>query len=220
MRVNDKNRNVLAGALIALGVLMLAGNLGWLSRATEWVWAALFIVGGMLFLRQYRIGKGWWALIPGFALLALGVQVLVGGAGALFLALLGVGFLALYVTENEQWWAIIPGGALLTLALVSWSSPQSQSWLLFLGFGLTFGALTRLPGGKGRQEWAIYPAVILLVVAAVAFVSSSTAGIAVPLVMIALGAYLLWRRGSGEGGQKGTSDANQPPAEGGDGVVN
>lgn len=119
-------------------------------------------------LLPVRLGA-WWALLPGFGLLALGAATLSSGAasGPLFLGFLGAGFAAAYRAERRRWWTILTAGVLWTLALVSWlgeTRPGSQvGWVFFLGLAATFGALFSLPGAQW-QRWALYPALGTLVV--------------------------------------------------------
>ena len=191
--------------LIAVGALFLAGNLGWLRGADEWLWGLLFAGGGATFLAWFvHDRQQWWALIPGSALLGLSAAVLGGSfGGALFLALLGTGFAATYWLERGRWWAIIPGGVLLTLGMVAWLEvifPRFDGgWLFFLGLAATFGSLYVLPEHEGRQRWAIYPALATLALALAILVSGAVTGVVVPLLLIGTGAFLLWRGGGRPG---------------------
>lgn len=206
---NKTNQNLWAYVLIAVGVLFLATNFGWFNWLTSWLWALLFIAGGGAFLYVYNQDRSrWWALIPGFALLAIGVAALSGNAaGGFFLALLGAGFAAVYFSNRRRWWAIIPAGVLLTLALVAWfdTGRIDLGWLFFLGIGLTFATLFLLPEDAGKQRWAIYPALGCL--AFMLIVLASGLGVwLVSLGLIVVGAYLIWRQSSGQGrGGRGSS---------------
>lgn len=195
---NGKNR-LWAYALIALGALLLAANLGWVGSVTNWMWGVLFIAGGALFLQHFaRNRQDWWALIPGFALAATGLTMLLGNAGGpIFLLLMGLGFLTVFLTNKQQWWAVIPGGILTTLALVDWlqfANPRLETgWVFFLGVAATFGFLYLRPDGGTRHSWAVWPAVAGLGIALLNFVSTSAGGIVAPLALIGLGAYLFMR---------------------------
>jgi hypothetical protein len=210
MMTSKNNQNFWAYALIALGVLFLATNFGWFNWLTSWVWTSLFIAGGGAFLYVYSQDRSrWWALIPGFALLAIGVAALSGNAaGGFFLALLGAGFAAVYFSNRQRWWSIIPAGVLFTLALVAWFDAArpgaDMGWLFFLGIALTFATLFFLPEGAGRQRWAMYPALGSL--AFMLIIMASHLGVwFVSLGLIVVGAYLIWRQGTGRGGSHGPS---------------
>lgn len=198
---NDTGKNRLwAYALIILGALLLAANLGWVGAMSNWVWALLFIGGGAAFLQHYffKNRQAWWALIPGFALAATGLTMLLGNAGGpIFMALLAAGFLAVFLSNKQRWWAVIPGGILATLAVVDWLelvNPRLDTgWVFFLGVAATFGFLYFRPDGGARLNWAVWPAVAGLGVALLSFVSTSAGGIVAPLVLIGLGVYLFTR---------------------------
>jgi hypothetical protein len=202
--MTNKNTNQSwALILIFLGLLFLATNFGWFGWLTSWLWSLLFIGAGAAFLYvYYQKRERWWALIPGFSLLAIGVAALSGNAaGGLFLALIGAGFAAVYMSERKRWWAIIPPGILLTLAVVAWLGAArpgwDTGWLFFIGMAATFGALVLLPEGQGKQRWAIYPALGCLVLVLLTFLSSNVGSLIIALALIAMGALLFWRQGKG-----------------------
>jgi hypothetical protein len=186
--------------LIFLGLLFLATHFGWFGWLTNWLWSLLFLGAGAAFLYvYYQNRERWWALIPGSALLAVGVAALSGhAAGGLFLALLGAGFAAVYLSERKRWWAIIPAGGLLTLALLAWLGAARPAWdtgwLFFSGLAATFGVLFFLPEGQGKQRWAIYPALGCLVLVLPTFLSSNIGSFMISLVLIAVGVFLFWRQ--------------------------
>lgn len=196
---NDTSR-LLAVLLIAIGLFFLAANAGWFGAAAPWFWAiALTTAGSGFILTFLRNRTMWWSLIPGFALLGLGGASLVpgGAAGSLFLGLAGLGFVTVYLTKPQHWWSLIPGGTLLTLALIAgvtvvWPAFQSD-WLFFLGLSATFGTLVALPEQSGKQRWAIYPALGTLALALMLMVSSKTASVLFPLLLMSLAALELWR---------------------------
>jgi len=215
--------------LIGAGVAFLLQNLNIFSGAAPLVWSLLFMAGGALFLLGFATDRSqWWPLIPGFALLGVGLAILLPGvfqlrgewagvalflclaapfgavylrdrrenwwalipagatallalvtlmatvagelAGAIFFLGLGAIFLALYFAEiggqRHNWWALIPAGALLSLAaviiLASYGLGGTAGATLFLGLGLTFGALYLLPGRRQELQWAWIPSVALL----------------------------------------------------------
>lgn len=188
--------------LVAGGLFLLAGNLGLLGWVGDWLWALLFLAGGAGFLYYYRTApQHWWALIPGFALAAIGTAILLGDRGGpLFLALLGVGFALVYLTGIQRWWAVIPAGVLVTLGGVAWVDEnlalRDSGWVFFLGLALTFGVLYLLPEGNGKQHWALYPALVLAAFSLLLLMSGAVTEIVVPLLLVAVGVFLLWRRGT------------------------
>lgn len=197
----NKRSHQLGGLLIALGLLFFLANLGLFDAVARTFWTGAFFVGGAAFLGLYtRQREQWWALIPGSTLLGLGAATLGGeAAGSLFLGLIGLGFAGIYWGERKHWWAVIPAGVLLTLALVAGVGARLESLsglLFFLGLAATFGLLFVLPEGRGKQDWALYPALALL---GLAIISSNLLGFVTPLtwpaVLILAGLFLLWRSG-------------------------
>jgi hypothetical protein len=202
--MTNKNTNQSwALILIFLGLVFLATNFGWFVWLTSWLWSLLFIGSGGAFLYvYYQQRERWWALIPGFALVAVGVAALSGNAaGGLFLALIGAGFAAVYMSGRKRWWAIIPAGVLFTLAVVAWLGAArpgwNTGWLFFTGIAATFGTLFFLPEGQGKQRWAIYPALGCLALVLLTFLSSNVGSLIIALTLIAGGALLFWRQGKG-----------------------
>lgn len=190
-----------AYVLVVGGLVLLAAQLGWLGWMSSWLWAALFLAGGAFFLLHFRSAPAhWWALIPGAALAGIGLTFLAGDVGgAFFLGALGAGFAAVYVTGRERWWAVVPAGVLLTLAVVAWLGVRAASWdtgwLFFSGIAVTFGLLAVLPEEQGRHRWAVYPALGAVALALLTVLSGAVSGVVLPLLLVAAGAYLIWRRG-------------------------
>ncbi len=201
--MKDRKSQLLAGLLIGIGILALLTNVGWLGVGVGWLWGFFFAAGGAAFLYFYATERShWWALIPGFGLLALAAAVWMGDAGGpLFLAVMGVGFAAVYASDRRRWWAIIPAGTLATLALVAWFDQRQPSFdtgfLFLLGIAVTFVALFLLPEEGGKQRWAIYPALGCAALALLTFTSSAVGGVVMPVLLIGAGAYLIWRRDAG-----------------------
>lgn len=194
---NDRRSQQIGLVLIGLGVLFLLINLGVLQALAPPLWAVVFFAGGLAFLAVFtRDRQQWWALIPGFALLALGAATLGGGlAGSFFLGLLGAGFVAVYLNDQRHWWAILPAGALLTLALVAGlGQGRLGGPLFFAGLAATFAVLYLLPEAQGKQSWALYPALGLGALAVLTLVTTAgIPGVIWSLLLIAGGGWLLWR---------------------------
>ena len=164
---------------------------------------------GLVFLVVYLTNREhWWALIPGGTMLM--VAMLIAGTAtpiaeefwvALMLAGIGAVFGVVYLARRNNWWAIIPAGALLgtgvTVLFAGMQLPDALEVRLLGGsflliMGLTFGALWLL-----REEhptrWAKYPAVAVTSVGALVMLIGENAEYVWPLILIAVGAWLLWR---------------------------
>jgi len=67
----------------------------------------------------------WWALVPAYVLLAVGVMVGLIGQEVLTELLIpayvmfaiAIPFLAVYARDSKQWWALIPGGIMAVIGL-------------------------------------------------------------------------------------------------------
>lgn len=205
---STSTRTLAGAALVGLGALALLQNFGLLGGLAALVWATAFAAAGAAFLGAFLRGRAWWAAIPGTTLLGIGATIalstLTRGVadeliGALVPGAIGAGFLLIYIARQEYWWALIPGGVMLSVAAVVALSPvlgDAAGAILFVGMGLTFGALTRLPGQAERMRWALIPAGVMLAMGAVVLLSTTQlANIVVPLVLIAGGVALLYRTG-------------------------
>lgn len=199
----------LFGILLVLsGLLLLLQNLGILSVAWGVFWAVIFIAGGLAFLGVFmERPANWWALIPGFTLLALGVLMVLettvpwvarSWGGPLFLGGIGLSFWLVFLVTPRNWWAIIPGGVLVTLAVVAGISPvapgPASGGVFFLGLGLTFALVYLLTLPRERMTWALIPAAILLLLGALTTASAVRAFAYVwPTLIILAGVYLIYR---------------------------
>jgi len=171
---NSRTGALAVGALlVAFGVLFLLQNFGLFGGVENLVFLVLFGAGGLAFLYVFATNQQqWWAVIPGFVLLGLGVLIGFGdklGAwgGALFLGSIGLAFWVIYFVRRDFWWAVIPGGVLVTLAVVAALGENlpgmATGGIFFLGLALTFALVYLLPVAEGRQRWAAIPALVLAI---------------------------------------------------------
>jgi hypothetical protein len=194
--------------LIVGGVLLLLQSLGVLVQLTGLIWAAIFGVGGLIFIALFLQNSQvrWWSAIPGFALLGLAAvvatqglsQSLAGWGGSIFLGALSLAFWAIYIVNRPLWWAIIPGGVLLTLAVVALIDTLfptvDAGTIFFLGMGLTFLLVYILPNPTGQMRWAIIPAAVMLVLAVIVGMESYRSFQYLwPVVLIIVGGYMVFR---------------------------
>jgi hypothetical protein len=91
---------------------------------------AVLLLGfpALMFLLTFALDRRqWWALIPGFALLALTAAAFNGlspyaisvVSGAIFLLTIGLSFWALFVVKRRLWWALIVSAVVTVLAVVA-----------------------------------------------------------------------------------------------------
>jgi hypothetical protein len=204
--------------LVALGLLALLGDLGVFAGIGRLFGLLLFGAAGLIVLRTYRDDPSRiWTLPVGFGLLGLAVASLdVPWGGGAFLGSIGLGFLAVWLSDQkrERWWALIPAGVLLTLGVVAvydeWLGGRGDvgGTLFFLGLAATFAALYLMP--SVNQSWAIWPALGLGIVALLTV--SFQGGWIVPIALIALGAWLLTRQSRPTDVRPAEPSAPPPPA--------
>lgn len=136
--------DLLGTLLVGAGMMMLVDRLGFLRGLSSWLWGIVFLAGGVaLLLYHGRDAARWWALFPGFGLIALAAAVFAGHrGGTVFLAFAGAAALAAYLTRRSRWWALVAAGALLSLALlaiVDGVAPNlDNGWIFFAGLAATF----------------------------------------------------------------------------------
>ena len=192
--------------LIAAGVLLLLGNLEIITLNWEMLIGPMFGIGGLVFLLVFILNTDeWWALIPGFILVGLGINTFMGQymetmsgqwGGAVFLGFIGLAFIVIYFFHNEHWWAIIPGGVLLTLAGVTLlpATDALSGGVFFLGMALTFGLVYILPKPAGKLTWALYPAGILFLIGlAIMLNVANLINYIWPVALLIAGGYLIFR---------------------------
>ena len=177
--------------LIGTGAICLLQNLGLMPNLAPLLWAGLFLGDGALFLLAFAVDRRqWWPLIPGTALIGVGLAILLGAtftglaleggplAGVALFVSVAAGFVGVYAYDRRRnWWALIPAAATGLLALVILSSLAGGGDLsgavLFLGLGAVFAALYFVEiGGRRHNWWTLIPAGALLSLAAVVILGS------------------------------------------------
>lgn len=193
--------------LLAAGVTILFSNLGMITLNWQMVVGPAFAVGGLVFLLVFITNtEEWWALIPGFVLIGLGINTFMGQwldtydgrlSSVVFLAFVGIPFLLIYIFNKQHWWAIIPGGVLLTMGVINLVPPGNaalEGGLFFLGLAVTFGLVYILPKPSGKLKWALYPAGILLLIGFIVTLGASDwLGLVGPLALLIAGGYVIYR---------------------------
>lgn len=199
---------ILWGVLLILaGVIFLLQNFFGFAFGGVF-WGLLFGLGSFIFLSVYFTNREhWWALIPGFTLLGIGLTILMSSfapglndilGGTFVLGGIAVAFLAVYLTNREYWWALIPFGVMTTLAFVAavenFFSSAGTGGVFLLGLGLTFAVVALLPTSEGRMKWAWIPAGILLVMGLALIAAAENLFLIVgPAALILVGLYLIYK---------------------------
>ncbi len=129
-----------------------------------------------------------------YALIAIGVIMLlsrIGGADWLWLALIGAVFLVGYVSR-QNYNFLVAGGVLIGIAVGTLIDTDSG---MLLGLAAGFFAIDRVEPRPNR--WALYGAGIFAVLGALVALGSFglLSSVAFAVVLVAAGAYLLYREG-------------------------
>ena len=194
--------------LFAAGVFLLLKNLWVFQQWGQIIWGGIFAAVGLVFVIWFIVDRQrYWRAIAGFALLGIGVLLLIGWpnvslgtwSGAVVILSVALGFWAVSLVHADNWWAVIPAGVLTVIGLlVGLGADLSQElWLsaFFVGLGLVFLLLYLIRFGQHDTRWAGIPAAALLLVGLVTWIDarglSAFANQWWPVILILLGIVLL-----------------------------
>jgi len=217
-RNSNTNLNWLLGvALIGMGGIFLLNQLlpGFIGGM---LWAAAFAVGGVAIYSYYmRNREHWWVLIPAYAaeviagIIFLGTLRFIPGefVGAFIMFAIGLPFLYVYLRNREHWWALIPAYTMGTIGVLillgSWLRGELVAAYINYAIALPFLYVYL----RNREHWwALIPGGIMATIAT-AFLVAGMAYL-VPVVLIAVGVYLLVRQAGGA--KRAQTPVQAPPA--------
>jgi hypothetical protein len=155
----------------------------WLAeRETAGTTIGAVVMGGVAlpfwiaFLARPR--QNWWAVIPGWTMLAVGSVVLLSDRlrgeliGAVVLFSIALPFLVLFIIRR-YWWALIPAYVLSVLAVITLSAATAKGELIgalfMLAIALPFWILYLL---RRHFWWALIPAGVMTSIGVVVLVST------------------------------------------------
>ena len=196
--MNGERGKFLGQLLVGLGALAVLANTGIFGVLPSFIWVmTLFALGAWIWTAQQRFS------FPQRLVLYIATGVLATVTAGSFAGTASTGFIAMafalvYLANPRHWWAIIPAGVLGSVSFIITLGVLFPRWdtgpLLLLGLAGTFTLLYLMPSEKGGQQWALIPAVVLLIVTVLANdPGGSTPGWLVPLALIGTGLYLLSR---------------------------
>lgn len=205
----NRNRQAFGLLAIAAGLIALLANLG-IYQVSELITGLLTGLFGAVFLGAYaRDHERWWALIPGVILVTMGGVMIVARygngnwAGVMTLGGIGLAFLAVLLARPGAWWAIIPAGTMFSLSALVYANDilkmNEPVFVLFFGLALTFAVVSLMRQGERRMYWALVPAAILGIFAALFVVGRPELFNLVWPTALILGGLYYALRGSGAG---------------------
>ncbi len=137
----------------------------------------------MLKIISSRIFWGLVLVIGGALLLLDTFGIFKGGAlfWTIIMAVVGVLFLSVYITNHAHWWALIPGIIFLALAALvgldsfvpNFSATRLEGAIILGGIGLSFLLVYLV---ERRNWWAIIPAGVMATLAVVATLDPAVSG--------------------------------------------
>lgn len=104
----------------------------------------------------YRDRAHWWALIPAYVLIVVGVMLGLMGLGllddlmvpAFILIAIAIPFFVVYLRDRRLWWALIPGGILAVIGVSFLVAENALEYigalvLILIGVGILVRGITR-----------------------------------------------------------------------------
>jgi len=198
------NRASFLGLLfIIAGILVLLVSLGLLQGGYANLWIISILIVNCSFFILSRDRLTWGQRIFGFMLLSLGATGVAGDkAGLIALTSTSLGFfLSYFFGSKPSWWLLVPAGIFTGLSLYFWLGELLPVWdavpIMLLIFSGTFTLLYLLPADYGGREWALLPALGLIVLTVVSndpMERRATLLIIICLVVVMLVGWWIMRR--------------------------
>lgn len=198
------NRASFLGLLfIAAGILVLLVSFDILQGGFALLWILSILVVNSSFFILSRDRLTWGQRVFGFMLMSLGATG-VGGdkAGLIALTSTSLGFfLSYFFGTKPSWWLLVPAGVFTGLSLYFWLGELLPVWnavpIMLLIFAGTFTLLYLLPKVYGGREWALLPALGLIVLTVVSndpMERNTTLVIIISLVVVMLIGWWIMKR--------------------------
>jgi hypothetical protein len=207
-----KNTGLFLGiCFIILGLFLILENYYFRYLEVEYLFAAISAVLAFLFYSKYfGKGKKWYGLVLGSVFLFLTITFYVEAnyiheeiIGISALIIIGCSFLTVFLRNTDHWWAIIPAGVMLTNGVAALADyyhwmhyGDDQGVVFLLGFSITFGVLYLLKNENRKLGWAIYPAIVFLVLSAIVGLANSyylVDEFFLPAILIFFGSLLIYK---------------------------
>ena len=205
--LNDRVRHW--WALIPGGITLFLALIVLLSSTVkgEWIGSLFLFAVALCFFVVYMNNRArQWALLVAYITFVLSIAPAMASFGGdtaayfgpVFLLAVGIPFFIVYFRSEANWWAIIPAGVMTTLAVIAalgiagWirdaQSGGFSNAILMGGLAATFAVVWL----RNAKPWAKIATIVLAALAVVSVFFSSYNEIIWPVVLILLGAYLLY----------------------------
>ncbi|UCH27295.1 MAG: hypothetical protein JSV66_06565 [Trueperaceae bacterium] len=196
--MNLQSPKRLGALLIGFGALVWAANSRSLGSLPEFLLTLLFFGFGALFWLTTFERLRLWQRIVGLAVIGILAIINAGAfAGTVATGFIAMAFALVYWRRPRHWWAIIPAGVMASVTLLITAAVLFPRWdaspLLFLGLAATFTLLYLLPKERGGKRWALYPAILwILLTVLVNDPAGKSPGWLLPALLIGGGVLILW----------------------------
>ncbi len=135
-----------AYVLLAIGSMIALTEWGILADAfiATYILVAIALPFIVVFLRDR---SNWWALIPAYVLVAVGIMVALIDVGVLgdlmvpayVMFAIAIPFLVVYIRNPREWWPLIPGGIMAVIGsafILSAGAAQTLGAVALIGVGV------------------------------------------------------------------------------------
>jgi hypothetical protein len=126
-------------AYVLLAIGLMTALIGWNVLEGAWIATYVLTADALPFLVVYlRRREHWWALIPTYVLLAVGLMVGLIGQGVLsgllipayVMFAIGIPFFVIFALDRRRWWALIPSGA---VAVIGFAFLLAEGRFIYVG---------------------------------------------------------------------------------------
>lgn len=211
---NNKNRLLIGGALLAIGLLSLLKNLDVFYLSEEYILSLIFAgVGAMLMQYGRATAKAprQWTFYLGSALVIVGAIIFIAEnrflpdqtvATMMLWLFAGLLFKVYQHDPKKNWWVLLFAGPMFTIGLVVLLEGfrllrgDIIGVLIMFGFAATFGYLYTLRSPERKLDWAKFPAAVFFLIGVFIFLAREFHGM-IPFflsgIFILTGLYMIYR---------------------------
>jgi hypothetical protein len=218
---------MLAGGGLVNLALFLTNRKDWVLLIPAYILLAAAFIGSIIFLDLLRgtiiapavltlialpffvvflfnPKENWWALIPSWVLVTIGLMVLLlgfnllpGGVVPLYvLGSIALPFLVVYFLNRENWWALIPAWSLLAIGimvfLITAGVLVNLAIPAYIMFAVAIPFFVVFLYNRKQNRWALIPGGITGVIGLGFFAGTNLAKFVIPAVLIIVGGWVLF----------------------------